>query len=447
MFASRNRIAVVLVVLIVPTGPSRAQDSPVTEAPCTIWRFVGIPQGVQKVRDVLTNRRGNFPGLERRDPLKRIADPANLESENPAIKAAAEIKKAEDMKKQKIKAIKYLATIGCGCYDKDGKVTEALLAATDDCTPDVRLAAIEAIENAASGECCKRCGSTSCCNEAVTKRLSEIAYERDDNGCPLEPSAEVRAAAKRALCVCCPRRAPAGMIEEDYEEAVLPTPVDAEDEIEVEDDIVGESAETEDEVQGESEQDAEIEVESTEESVDSLNLPTPDEDDLAMPEPIRIPKPVQVPKRVQLRDGTTVRPVTIQPANFRAAPIADAVPIRDAQPVAMPRPLRLPVPSAKIPVPAKNVNVPATKVTVSYQRVTAKVSAVNAQTGEVLLSTDRTSAVNPRGIGTVYHRYLTGEREVASLKIAKVGAKHVLARVTDRESLRRLHAGDRVELR
>ena len=82
------------------------------------------------------------------------------------------------MKAQKIKAIKYLAKIGCGCYDKGGEITEALLDATADCTPDVRKAAVEAIEDAASCGCCKKCGSASCCNETLTKRLSEMAYER-----------------------------------------------------------------------------------------------------------------------------------------------------------------------------------------------------------------------------------------------------------------------------
>lgn len=189
---------------------------------------MGIPQGLQKIRDITVNRRGNFPGLERKPPIKRIGDPTNLLSDNPAIKAAAEIKQAEDLKMQKIKAIKFLAKMGCGCYDKGGKITDALLAAMDDCTPDVRIAAIEAIESAANGECCQKCGSTSCCSEKVTKRLSEIAYERDDTGCHLEPSAEVRAAAAKALCACCPNRA-TGPIEEDVptltDPEKLPTPV------------------------------------------------------------------------------------------------------------------------------------------------------------------------------------------------------------------------------
>ncbi|TWT83297.1 hypothetical protein CA13_47620 [Planctomycetes bacterium CA13] len=240
-------------VLISSAAFAEAQESLVSPTP-TIWRFMGIPQGMQKIRDVTTNRRGNHPGLERKPPLTAIADPANLESPNPAIKAAAEIKQAEDMKKQKIKAIKYLASIGCGCYDKDGKITDALLASTDDCTPDVRMAAVEAVGDAASGECCRKCGSTSCCNEKISKRLSEMAYERDDNGCPLEPNAEIRAKAKKVLCICCPGGPPSGPIEEDYAiededaEAQLPTPAADQEEPKVK----GESLGDDEAVKGES---------------------------------------------------------------------------------------------------------------------------------------------------------------------------------------------------
>ncbi len=227
MFLKKTRWVLSLAATLTLTTGSTAQEAVVATQPATLWRFIGIPQGIQKIRDVSVNRRGNFPGLERKPPLTRIADPANLASDNPAIKAAAEIKKAEDMKAQKIKAIKYLASIGCGCYDKDGKITDALLAATDDCTPEVRLASIEAVESAIDGGGCNKCGSTSCCNEKISKRLSEMAYEKDDSGCPIEPSAEIRAAAKRVLCKCCPGRVSPQTIEEDFEvnEEALPAPV------------------------------------------------------------------------------------------------------------------------------------------------------------------------------------------------------------------------------
>jgi hypothetical protein len=75
--------------------------------------------------------------------------PANLESQNPALKAAAKVKSEEDLAPQKIKAIKYLATIGCGCYPG---VREALLAALDDCTESVRYEAAIAFCQAAGND-------------------------------------------------------------------------------------------------------------------------------------------------------------------------------------------------------------------------------------------------------------------------------------------------------
>ncbi|MGE0755952.1 MAG: hypothetical protein AB7O38_02990 [Pirellulaceae bacterium] len=199
-----------------------AQAPPPPPPTPTIWNFLGIPQALNKIHANTFNRRGNLPGLEKKPPLLKIADPANLKSDVPAIKAAAEIKQAEDLKPQKIKAIKYLATIGCGCYDKDEKVTKALLAAMEDCTEDVRLEAVRAISVAASSERCATCKQRSCCNEKVTAQLYKIAYELDDLGCHVEPSERVREAAIEALGVCCPGRLPVTT-------PVEPTPVEGVD--------------------------------------------------------------------------------------------------------------------------------------------------------------------------------------------------------------------------
>ncbi|TWU36624.1 hypothetical protein Q31b_49050 [Novipirellula aureliae] len=314
MSCIRNYQLAILAVLICPAAVTQAETTavvPTAIAPTTptIWRFMGIPQGLQKIRDVTTNRRGNHPGLERKPPLKAIADPANLASENPAIKAAAEIKQAEDMKKQKIKAIKYLASIGCGCYDKDGKITEAILASTDDCTPEVRLAAVEAIGEASSNGCCGKCGSTSCCNEKITKRLSEMAYERDDDGCPIEPSAEIRCVAKQVLCKCCPGGPPTGPIEEDYEVevGVIPAPTVAEEEEPI---IQGES-EDDDAVRGESTdedaseavEDASEAVEEASEAVGSLQEATTDEAIKLLGNDVTDPSVDQDPVHVELRQS------------------------------------------------------------------------------------------------------------------------------------------------
>jgi hypothetical protein len=198
-----------LIALSVDARPARAQ-LPTTPSPPppTLWSFLGVPQGCRAIKDQFANRFGKHPGLERKPPIKALADPANLKSDIPEIKAAAEVKQAEDLKPQKVKAVKYLTEIGCGCYNKDGKITKALLAAMDDCTEDVRLATVEAIGEAAEGEVCAHCKERSCCNPKITEQLAKMAFERDDKGCWLEPSERVRDAARQAMCACCPSYGP-----------------------------------------------------------------------------------------------------------------------------------------------------------------------------------------------------------------------------------------------
>ncbi|MBN2023833.1 MAG: TonB-dependent receptor [Pirellulales bacterium] len=199
-----------------PLGAAETPSAP------TLWNYLGIPQGIQKVRDVTTNRRGNHPNIERPDALRRISDPANLAMDPdkyPEIVTAAKIKKQEDEAEQKIKAIKYLGTIGCaGCYEG---VDQALLEALGDCTEAVRHeAAIVLCQSA--GCVCDRCGGRGCCTAAVMKKLHELAYETDESCCHKEPSARVRAAARNALQACMrvtPASGPPGMtpIEEGGE--------------------------------------------------------------------------------------------------------------------------------------------------------------------------------------------------------------------------------------
>jgi len=170
-------------------------------APRTLWSFLGIPQGTQKVRDALSNRSGNNPDAERTPALKSIADPSNLttgESGGP-IQVAAKVKQDQDLAPQKIKAIKYLATVGCGCQPG---VREALLKALDDCTEEVRYEAAIALCKAA-GNHCERCGGT-CCNAAVMTKLQDKATgtDKDNPGCYKESSERVRAAAQNALNAC-----------------------------------------------------------------------------------------------------------------------------------------------------------------------------------------------------------------------------------------------------
>jgi hypothetical protein len=206
-------VAIALLLTAVTTVSAQVGGAP--GPPPTLWSFLGIPQGMQKVKGAMMNRRGNHPGLEPKPPLKAIADPANLESKDAAIKKAAELKTAEDLKKQKIKAVKYLASIGCGCYDIDGGVTEAMVAAMGDCTEDVRLETVKAIADAAGDGCCSKCGSVCCCNKDILMKLAEMAYERDDHGCYLEPSDRVRQEAAKAIEICCPNNLAPMIIDEE----------------------------------------------------------------------------------------------------------------------------------------------------------------------------------------------------------------------------------------
>lgn len=391
-----------------------AQDVPGAPAPATLWRFLGIPQGMQKIRDVSVNRRGNFPGLERKPPLKRIGDPANLESDNPAIKAAAEIKQAEDMKEQKVKAIKYLASIGCGCYDKDGKITDALLAATDDCTPDVRMAAIEAIEEAANGEQCQRCGSTSCCSEKVTKRLSEIAYERDDDGCFLEPDAEIREAAARVLRVCCPGGPALGPIAEDVD---VPEPEA--------DEIIIEGADEGQDIRGETIDDGNTRPDGGSGGDGTLEtLPPADVDPLSL-----MRSASYRTGGVKLGQMREVGGMKVQPVTF-AGDAAEK-------------------PRASRPAASGHPSDPRSAATSKSTAATPRrslegtVAGVNYRTGEVEIRVDSRARIRDNSSVTVYRDFLTGERLIAHLLVRQSQGSSAKAVVTDPSMLRLVRQGDR----
>lgn len=183
---------------------STAPFTPLAAPQMTLWRFLGVPQGMSRLGGATLNRRGNFPGLEPKPPLKALADPANLVSDSKMLKKAALIKQQEDLKKQKIKALKYLATIGCGCYNRNPKeptVQEAFIEGLKDCTEEVRYQAAVQLANAAESKC-EYCSQNCCCDANVMQVLSDIAMGRDENGCFKEPSERVREAACEALMAC-----------------------------------------------------------------------------------------------------------------------------------------------------------------------------------------------------------------------------------------------------
>jgi len=176
----------------------------------SIWDVLGIPEiarafrnlgaglfqlGARMFPSLATANPQNEPGA----PLLPVNSPANMNSSSPAIQSAAKIKADEDQAAQKIKAINYLATIGCGgCYPG---VEEAFLASLDDCTESVRYAAVNALKETA-GNPCVYCSHKSCCSPKIRQKLMEMTMEGDCLECAGEPSARVRRVARIALFNC-----------------------------------------------------------------------------------------------------------------------------------------------------------------------------------------------------------------------------------------------------
>ena len=276
-FIHNSLTAVLGSCLALTAAAAFAQTAAPAAAPQTFWNWMGVPKNPLAG---CINRGGNFPGSEKKPPLKAIADPANLQSDNPAIKKAAEIKAQEDLAAQKIKALKYLATIGCGgCYEG---VDKAIAAALEDCTEAVRYEAVKTILAASEcgqSDCVKKCvrktktckeamcdcwvgcmkktcatlhllcgkpgpdgatlkskcpgygcgaggqcqpgrcacGDGNCCTSEILNKLSTMAFEKDDRGCWKEPSPRVRAMARQALRACGPNIRP-------YTDAPMPMP-------------------------------------------------------------------------------------------------------------------------------------------------------------------------------------------------------------------------------
>ena len=159
--------------------------------------FAGTAKVATRVRNRLATR---FPVLEPKPPVKSLTDPANLSPEaSPAVQAAAKAKAEDDKAPQKAKAIKYLASRGCGeCFPE---TEDALIAALDDCNESIRYGVVRGLQSSV-GSCCQSCRTNSCCTPKLLKKLYKIAYDRDDQGCFVESSARVRRNARLVICKC-----------------------------------------------------------------------------------------------------------------------------------------------------------------------------------------------------------------------------------------------------
>ncbi len=193
----------------------------------TIWHRLGVPQTRgrwRRWRDSRVNRDGLKPGRERKPPLLRLADPANLAEGAPEmLKAAAKIKIDQDLAPQKIKALRYICSVGCSCYNKQagGMVDKAIMEGLADCTVDVRLAAIQVVIANAGNKCSTGGQCETCCSEELLKKLKEIAYKVDDKGCFIEPNERVRAKAEEALYAC-PELKEEEQKDDDKQEVIRP---------------------------------------------------------------------------------------------------------------------------------------------------------------------------------------------------------------------------------
>jgi len=238
-----------------------AQDE-AAEVP-TVWDKLGFAKAKKKReerRDARLNKDGCSPEKEKKPKLIKIADKKNAESDNPLLAIAAKAKQDADLAPQKLKAIKYLATLGCGC---NADIEDAVLAGLDDCTAAVRAASVRLVLSGANktdicdtcengrkrrfkkkrvlcGKCkgrgclgcrhkgsvevqtvetmptnagscgcdaccehvqsCNVCGT--CCSEKVKAKLDKMAFGQDPTGCYHEPDASIRALAEQALNAC-----------------------------------------------------------------------------------------------------------------------------------------------------------------------------------------------------------------------------------------------------
>lgn len=185
-------------------GATIVAVAPPSPPPVTLPQFLGLDiayGGITTIGSRVRNRLGTrFPGLEARPPVRSLTDPANSdESASPAVQAAAEAKAEQDAVPQKAKAIRFLATLGCGkCFPDTEK---ALLAALDDCNELIRYETVRGLRKSL-GSSCQSCRENSCCTPALTQKLYQIGHGVDDNGCHLESSARVRRNARLALCGC-----------------------------------------------------------------------------------------------------------------------------------------------------------------------------------------------------------------------------------------------------
>ncbi|MCG8653140.1 MAG: hypothetical protein MI861_25090 [Pirellulales bacterium] len=175
-----------------------------TPAPMTLPRYLGIDVVVRRtvlfghlVREKVA---AVVPALEPKPLSLPLSHPANSESPSPAVAGAHKAKQAKAAEAAKIKAVAVLAGEDCA---SNPHVEEGLLAALDDVSAEVRIAAIEAVLRSRRG-CGLQCNgcSSGCCSPSIRAKLTTMVFEQTGPNCWLEPSSKARRLARLALDAC-----------------------------------------------------------------------------------------------------------------------------------------------------------------------------------------------------------------------------------------------------
>ena len=349
-----------LAVLIAVAGCALPQGEPRSTS------TLGIAQSLNLIGGQI-NKSGKHPFLEPKLPLSRIAAPVNLESNNAAIKKAAEIKHAEDLAPQKIKAVRYLASLGCGhCYDDQGAVTvgEALIAGLNDCTEKVRYATVMALRDRArdmqGNAACASCNG-SCCTQEMVDKLWELACGYRDDGCLVEPSERVRMLAAETVNLCCPTRC-----EPYYGTADEPSHAPVEDSVTTEP------------------------APETGDSSDAATSPNP------LPSPLPAPAPATAPateKQADLSFDPQAIRTAILPAAFRAEESDDDTEETDGKP-----------PNAQDNARTESSDAtPERTIT-----ITGRIESIDRDQGTATVRFNRRYLVPPGATMTIHHRHQLG---------------------------------------
>ncbi len=173
-------------------------------APMTLPRFLGadvvIRRTVLLCQVVREKAAIAVPALEPKPLALPLSHPASADSPSPAVAGAHKTQKAKAAKAAKVKAIAILAGEDCAT---NPHVEEGLLAALDDVSSDVRIAAIEAVlRSRRSCEVgCNDCLG-GCCSPAIRAKLTTMVFEKSGPNCWLEPSSKARRLARLALDAC-----------------------------------------------------------------------------------------------------------------------------------------------------------------------------------------------------------------------------------------------------